>query len=266
MHNTTFKTMKDNIEQKKQHVPMYFHHARLTSGLAGILGNPGLAEKFLLLYGTSQNIDVWVGAISEPPLPGGRVGPLLACLLAKQFRALRDGDRFWWEREAVFTSTQRAQLHTVSLSRIICDNTHITRVPSDPFSLTVSPEDMLACSHPLIPHLNLSAWKEPDTGTVLLTLIPHLNLSVWMEPDTGTVLLTLIPHLNLSVWIEPDTGTVLLTLIPHLNLSVWIEPDTGTVLLTLIPHLNLFVWIEPDTGRERGRERIEIGHGVSKEI
>uniref|UniRef100_A0A673ZTY0 Eosinophil peroxidase-like n=1 Tax=Salmo trutta TaxID=8032 RepID=A0A673ZTY0_SALTR len=149
-----------------------------TSDLAGILGNPGLAEKFLLLYGTSQNIDVWVGAISEPPLPGGRVGPLLACLLAKQFRALRDGDRFWWEREAVFTSTQRAQLHTVSLSRIICDNTHITRVPSDPFSRTVSPEDMLACSHPLIPHLNLSAWKEPDTGAVLLTLIPHLNLSV----------------------------------------------------------------------------------------
>ncbi|XP_055777937.1 eosinophil peroxidase [Salvelinus fontinalis] len=134
-----------------------------TSDLAGILGNSGLAEKFLLLYGTSQNIDVWVGAISEPPLPGGRVGPLLACLLAKQFRALRDGDRFWWEREAVFTSTQRAQLHTVSLSRIICDNTHITRVPSDPFSRTVSPEDMLACSHPLIPHLNLSAWKEPDT-------------------------------------------------------------------------------------------------------
>ncbi|XP_041705761.1 eosinophil peroxidase [Coregonus clupeaformis] len=134
-----------------------------TSDLAGILGNPGLAEKFLLLYGTSQNIDVWVGAISEPPLPGGRVGPLLACLLARQFRALRDGDRFWWERDGVFTSTQRAHLHTVSLSRIICDNTHITRVPSDPFSRTVSPEDMLACSHPLIPHLNLSAWKEPDT-------------------------------------------------------------------------------------------------------
>ncbi|CAB1331816.1 unnamed protein product, partial [Coregonus sp. 'balchen'] len=125
-----------------------------TSDLAGILSNPGLAEKFLLLYGTSQNIDVWVGAISEPPLPGGRVGPLLACLLAKQF---------WWERDGVFTSTQRAHLHTVSLSRIICDNTHITRVPSDPFSRTVSPEDMLACSHPLIPHLNLSAWKEPDT-------------------------------------------------------------------------------------------------------
>uniref|UniRef100_A0A7N8XS90 Eosinophil peroxidase n=1 Tax=Mastacembelus armatus TaxID=205130 RepID=A0A7N8XS90_9TELE len=134
-----------------------------TSELAVILGNFTLAHKFQLLYGTPQNIDLWVGAISEPALPGGRVGPLLSCLLARQFRALRDGDRFWWEREGVFTSTQRRHLHSVSLSRIICDNTHITIVPANPFSRTERPEDMLACSHPLIPHLDLSPWKEPDT-------------------------------------------------------------------------------------------------------
>ncbi|XP_023149131.2 eosinophil peroxidase [Amphiprion ocellaris] len=134
-----------------------------TSELAEILGNFTLAHKFRRLYGTPYNIDVWVGAISEPALPGGRVGPLLSCLLARQFRALRDGDRFWWEREGVFTSTQRRNLHGVSLSRIICDNSHITHVPADPFSRTESPEDMLACSHPLIPHLDLSPWKEPDS-------------------------------------------------------------------------------------------------------
>uniref|UniRef100_A0A665UHI8 Eosinophil peroxidase n=1 Tax=Echeneis naucrates TaxID=173247 RepID=A0A665UHI8_ECHNA len=113
-----------------------------TAELAEILENFTLAHKFQLLYGTPHNIDVWVGAISEPALPGGRIGPLLACLLAKQFRALRDGDRFWWERERVFTSTQRRQLHGVSLSRIICDNSHITLVPLDPFSRTESPEDI----------------------------------------------------------------------------------------------------------------------------
>ncbi|XP_031713358.1 eosinophil peroxidase [Anarrhichthys ocellatus] len=134
-----------------------------TSELAEILANFTLAHKLQLLYGTPHNIDVWVGAISEPALPGGRVGPLLSCLLAKQFIALRDGDRFWWEREGVFTSTQRRHLHGVSLSRIICDNSHITHVPADPFSRTERPEDMLACSHPLISHLNLSPWKEPDT-------------------------------------------------------------------------------------------------------
>lgn len=72
--------------------------------------------------------------------------------------------RFWWEREGVFTSTQRRHLKGVSLSRIICDNSRITRVPTDPFSRTERPDDMLACSHPLISHLDLSVWKEPDTG------------------------------------------------------------------------------------------------------
>uniref|UniRef100_A0AAY5KIH3 Eosinophil peroxidase n=1 Tax=Esox lucius TaxID=8010 RepID=A0AAY5KIH3_ESOLU len=154
-----------------------------TSDLADILGSPGLAEKFRSLYGTPQNIDVWVGAISEPPLAGGRVGPLLACLLARQFRALRDGDRFWWEREGVFTGAQRAALHAVSLSRIICDNTRIAHVPSDPFRHTVSPDDMLACNHALIPHLNLSAWKEPDTDPKC-GLVPRLESGFSMLCDS----------------------------------------------------------------------------------
>lgn len=63
------------------------------SDLIEILENVGLVHKLLALYGTVWNIDVWVGAISEPAVSGGRVGPLLSCLIAKQFRALRDGDR-----------------------------------------------------------------------------------------------------------------------------------------------------------------------------
>lgn len=64
-----------------------------TVELAEVLRNVTLAQKLQLLYRTPHNIDLWVGAISEPALPGGRVGPLLSCLLARQFRALRDGDR-----------------------------------------------------------------------------------------------------------------------------------------------------------------------------
>lgn len=72
--------------------------------------------------------------------------------------------RFWWERKGVFTKAQKRHLHNVSLSRIICDNSHISRVPVNPFSRTESPEDMLTCSHPLIPRLDLSPWEEPHTG------------------------------------------------------------------------------------------------------
>lgn len=52
-----------------------------------------LAKKFLGLYGTPDNIDIWIGAIAEPLVKRGRVGPLLACLLGQQFQRIRDGDR-----------------------------------------------------------------------------------------------------------------------------------------------------------------------------
>ncbi|XP_029009545.2 eosinophil peroxidase [Betta splendens] len=145
-----------------------------TSELAEILGNTTLAHKFQLLYGTPHNIDLWVGAISEPAVPGGRVGPLLSCLLAKQFRDLRDGDRFWWERDGVFTGAQRNRLRVISLSRIICDNTRITLVPAEVFSRTESTKDMLPCSHPLIPPLDLSPWKEPDSDPIC-GVIPRIT-------------------------------------------------------------------------------------------
>ena len=61
--------------------------------LSRVLKNQDLARKFLRLYKTPDNIDIWVGAIAEPLLPGARVGPLLACLFENQFRRARDGDR-----------------------------------------------------------------------------------------------------------------------------------------------------------------------------
>ncbi|XP_066524928.1 eosinophil peroxidase [Hoplias malabaricus] len=154
------------------------------SELIGILGNVGLAKKLLSLYGTAQNVDLWVGAISEPALPGGRVGPLLACLLAKQFRALRDGDRYWWEREGVFSFVQRDTLRTVSLSRIICDNTHIRLVPSDPFTRTLHPDQLLPCTN--LKHFNLSAWKEPDTDPVCGS-IPRLKVGFSVLCDSAVL-------------------------------------------------------------------------------
>lgn len=66
---------------------------RTLEELTAVLKNPELAKKLLDLYGTPDNIDIWVGAIAEPLVERGRGGPLLACLLGKQFQQIRDGDR-----------------------------------------------------------------------------------------------------------------------------------------------------------------------------
>ena len=58
-----------------------------------VLNNTDLARRLLELYGTPDNIDVWLGGVAEPLVRGGRVGPLFACLIATQFQRNRQGDR-----------------------------------------------------------------------------------------------------------------------------------------------------------------------------
>ncbi|XP_030392889.1 myeloperoxidase-like [Gopherus evgoodei] len=126
--------------------------------LSKVLRNPELARKFMDLYGTPDNIDIWIGAMAEPFVPNGRVGPLLACIIGTQFRKLRDGDRFWWENPGVFTPQQRRVLSRSSLPRVLCDNTRIREVPRDVFKVNRYPEDFVNCG--VIDSLDLSPWRQ----------------------------------------------------------------------------------------------------------
>ncbi|XP_010846741.1 PREDICTED: thyroid peroxidase [Bison bison bison] len=61
--------------------------------LGAATANGSMADRILDLYGHPDNIDVWLGGLAESFLPGARTGPLFACLVGKQMKALRDGDR-----------------------------------------------------------------------------------------------------------------------------------------------------------------------------
>ena len=61
--------------------------------LARVLNNSNLASRLLQLYGTPDNIDIWMGGVAEPFVRGGRVGPLFSCLIERQFQSIRQGDR-----------------------------------------------------------------------------------------------------------------------------------------------------------------------------
>ncbi|NXM64697.1 PERT peroxidase, partial [Illadopsis cleaveri] len=120
--------------------------------------NHNVTEKIMELYHDPNNIDVWLGGLVEDFLPGARTGPLFACIIGKQMKALRDGDRFWWENDNVFTEAQKNELRKHSLSRVICDNTGISEVPTDAFQLGKFPQDFKHCDN--IPGMNLEAWQE----------------------------------------------------------------------------------------------------------
>ncbi|XP_069020373.1 eosinophil peroxidase isoform X1 [Embiotoca jacksoni] len=131
--------------------------------LGRVMNNTDLARRLLQLYGTPDNIDVWLGGVAEPFVQGGRVGALFSCLIANQFQKVRQGDRLWYEKPGVFTPRQRNALSSVTLSSIICDNTGIMSIPTNTFDVISNRNRRVRCAS--IQKLNLSAWRDrPCSG------------------------------------------------------------------------------------------------------
>ena len=81
---------------------------------------------------TPDEVDVWVGALAEDHVDGAMVGPTLRTVLAEQFTALRDGDRFWYER--AFPQRVVRLIERQTLAKIIRRNTGLgAEIPSRVF-------------------------------------------------------------------------------------------------------------------------------------
>lgn len=49
------------------------------------------------MYSHPDEIDIFIGGISEKALPGAILGPTFVCIVGDQFSRLRRGDRFFYE-------------------------------------------------------------------------------------------------------------------------------------------------------------------------
>ena len=62
-----------------------------------ITSNVEVQQALEQVYGSVDNVDVFVGGLAEDLAPGAIVGPLFGVVIRDQFERLRDGDRFWYE-------------------------------------------------------------------------------------------------------------------------------------------------------------------------
>ena len=108
------------------------------------------------LYGDIRKIDIWAGGIFEDSLPDSKLGPLFMCIIVDQMKALRDGDRFWYEN--VFTRNQLKELKKTNLAKIICENSeNIEMIQKDVFLNAKFPNEMFECSK--LEDFSLEPWK-----------------------------------------------------------------------------------------------------------
>ena len=105
------------------------------------------------VYADPQDIDLFLGGVTEMPEPGALLGPTFSTIVTKQFDVLKHSDRFFYSdpsQNISFTPSkyfdsflndlncmaiflgQILELQKVSLSRVICDNNDGTIVSIQP--------------------------------------------------------------------------------------------------------------------------------------
>lgn len=128
-----------NIQRGRDHGLPDYNQARIDMGLApattfaDISSDVDIQNALQTTYGDVNDIDAWVGGLSEDPVGGALVGELFFAILKDQFERTRDGDAFWYQNDPFFTSGMIAELESTKLSDIILRNTSISRIQENVF-------------------------------------------------------------------------------------------------------------------------------------
>ena len=157
-----------NIQRSRDHGIPGYNYFRKFCGLSDAktfedtkceIKDPQNREILSRVYNNNPNLaELWVAGLAEKPVPGGSVGPTFKCVIADQFRRVRDGDRFYYRGKDVFPVNQLHEIEKASLSRIYCDNLKsIVSIQKDAFKTPTDIEPRKECSG--IPEMDLCAWK-----------------------------------------------------------------------------------------------------------
>ena len=105
------------------------------TGFDQITSDPTTAAALKLAYGTVDQVDLWTGGLAEDHSPGAAIGSTFGTIIADQFTALRDGDRYYFENQGFDSQT----LHTIentTLADIIQRDTNTPSIQADVFVST----------------------------------------------------------------------------------------------------------------------------------
>ena len=139
-----------NIQRGRDHGLANYNDVREAMGLKrvqnfeDITSDKELAQKLRDLYkGDINNIDLYVAGLAEDHTADASVGELFGSIIKKQFEAIRDGDRFWYENQEnkLFTAHELADIKGTSLADVIERNTEITGLRENIFLINIKGTD-----------------------------------------------------------------------------------------------------------------------------
>lgn len=131
-----------NILRGRDHGLADYNTVRAAYGLpkltsfSQITSDPQLAAELKKLYGSVDDVDLWVGGLAENHVPGGSVGITFRTILKDQFERLRGGDRFWYQNQ--LTGNALKEVQSTTLADVIRRNTTLTNLQQNTFFFRAS--------------------------------------------------------------------------------------------------------------------------------
>jgi len=193
-----------NIQRGRDHgLPDYntvrrFYTGRPARRFSDITTVDSQAQKIRNLYnGNINNVDLWIGVLSEDHIPGTSVGRTLHEILRTQFENLRDGDYYFYLSDPFLPDNVRTQIKNTTIAKLIKRNTGLTNISSNPFLTLECPfqeEEEGADANPnnlttreAIVAGNVRIYPNPVRDVLNIDLRNNKNSSIEIISVTGVV-------------------------------------------------------------------------------
>ena len=136
-----------NIQRGRDHgLPDYntvrkYYTGKAVTDFSQISSDPAQVASLKKLYGDVNNIDLWIGILSEDHVSGTSVGLTMQRILKTQFENLRDGDYYFYQNDPYLPVLTRAQIRNTKFSDVLKRNTTLTNLQANVFFTEECPGD-----------------------------------------------------------------------------------------------------------------------------
>lgn len=189
--------------------------------------DPEVANLLELLYGTVNNIDPWVGILAEDHMKDAIFGELAMTIIEKQFRAVRDGDRFFYLNDSALSESEKADISNTTFHDLLMRNTDIKLMQSNVF---------VAMKHEDIPDGPELSNKVIDAAIFPNPVTPESRIKIHSREDANLTisLFDNSGHRISSEKISMEAGEIVV------NANYFSELPKGAYLIKIENEVGLF--------------------------
>ncbi len=186
-----------NIQRGRDHgLPDYntirkFYTGSPVSRFSQISSDSAQAAGLKSLYGNVNNIDPWIGMLSEDHVPNTSIGKTQYMVLKAQFEHLRDGDYYFYMNDPYLPATVKAIVTRTKFSDVVKRNTNLTILQDNLFFQDKCPNDNDEENAPAV------AALAADSGLVGVNKEPNQGVRIFPNPANSVV------HVDFGSWTGP---------------------------------------------------------------